>query len=252
MSTCFARWREPMGFEDECFSESVDQMIDAALDSENPWLKGIDRERLERDGHVRLKFEHRTQIPVLSSQHFFPLPKVTFQRRAERLNSTTRHSRRRASIRLSSSFRPRESRHSTQAKEFPLELLARKADNFLNPLSLISVGAGDGRTGLLEMNAADAQARRSRMATSPRVQPARRHPVRARVDGAVQPGVVSAGLNWAKLTRGAGTLTSSPQKNLRTWATPPRFIPSWLKWSCQARLLRMDPAVLDGLHCSTV
>ena len=45
-----------MGFEDTCFNDSVDQMIDQALVSPNPWLRGIDRARLERESHVRLEF----------------------------------------------------------------------------------------------------------------------------------------------------------------------------------------------------
>ena len=49
----FRALAERMGFDEDCFRESVDQMIDAALDSENPWLRGIDRERLEREGHVQ-------------------------------------------------------------------------------------------------------------------------------------------------------------------------------------------------------
>src|SRR5208282_1576125 len=52
----FRALAERMGFEDECFRESVDQMIDAALDSDHPWLRGIDRERLQREAHVRLNF----------------------------------------------------------------------------------------------------------------------------------------------------------------------------------------------------
>src|SRR5882762_5192572 len=47
---------EKMGFDEACFSESLDEMIDLALSSPNPWLKGIDRERLEREGHARLNF----------------------------------------------------------------------------------------------------------------------------------------------------------------------------------------------------
>src|SRR5207248_9620987 len=39
---------ERMGFEEECFRESVDEMIDSALDSKDPWLEGINRERLEQ------------------------------------------------------------------------------------------------------------------------------------------------------------------------------------------------------------
>src|SRR6202161_34784 len=44
-----------MGFTDKCFHETVDEMIDSALESEDPWLNGISRERLER-GQVRLNF----------------------------------------------------------------------------------------------------------------------------------------------------------------------------------------------------
>ncbi|MGC2549467.1 MAG: molybdopterin-dependent oxidoreductase, partial [Candidatus Sulfotelmatobacter sp.] len=45
-----------MGFTEDCFSESTDEMIDGALASSNPWLQGITRERLQREGHVRLNF----------------------------------------------------------------------------------------------------------------------------------------------------------------------------------------------------
>src|SRR5579872_2986529 len=45
-----------MGFEDECFRETVDEMMDAALQSPNPWLQGIDRRKLEDEGHIRLNF----------------------------------------------------------------------------------------------------------------------------------------------------------------------------------------------------
>ena len=64
----FRALAERMGFDDDCFRESVDQMIDAALHSENPRLRGIDRERLQREGHVRLNFENQLSDPVLSSQ----------------------------------------------------------------------------------------------------------------------------------------------------------------------------------------
>src|SRR5579863_8757952 len=45
-----------MGFEDDCFRDSVEEMMDQALESPNPWLHGITRERLEREGQVRLNF----------------------------------------------------------------------------------------------------------------------------------------------------------------------------------------------------
>ncbi len=52
----FAGLAARMGFEEECFRETVDSMIDRALDSPNPWLKGITRQRLESEPQVRLNF----------------------------------------------------------------------------------------------------------------------------------------------------------------------------------------------------
>ena len=49
----FRELAERMGFADECFGESVDQMIDVALTSKNPRLQGIDRGRLEREGSCK-------------------------------------------------------------------------------------------------------------------------------------------------------------------------------------------------------
>ena len=43
-----------MGFEDDCFRETIDDLIDIALSADVPQLKGITRERLERDPNVRL------------------------------------------------------------------------------------------------------------------------------------------------------------------------------------------------------
>jgi hypothetical protein len=40
-------------------------MMDTAFHSENPRLHGIDHERLQREGHVRLNFETCYQITVL-------------------------------------------------------------------------------------------------------------------------------------------------------------------------------------------
>ncbi len=120
----FRALAERMGYEDECFAESVDDMIDVALASENPWLKGIDRERLDREGHVRLNFPANgaTQVPPSQKSvdsnaeldssrtarrpsphghdHFFLLRTATSLPQAARLSFTTNHSRRRDCIRL--------------------------------------------------------------------------------------------------------------------------------------------------------
>jgi anaerobic selenocysteine-containing dehydrogenase len=118
---------------------------------------------------------------------------------------------------------PAESRHGTKTK-FPLELLARKADNFLNSsfCDIPSVQKME-ETNLLEISSADARARGIADGDTVKVYNRRGEIfLRARVDGAVQPGVVSAKLNWAKLTpglRNINVLTSEKLSDLGNSAT---------------------------------
>jgi len=122
-------------------------------------------------------------------------------------------------------FRPPvESRHGKQGAAFPLELLARKADNFLNSTfsNLPSVQEME-ETNLLEIHSADARARGIADGETVRVYNRRGEIfLKARVDGAVQPGVVSASLNWAKLGpgfRNINVLTSEKLSDLGNSAT---------------------------------
>ncbi len=74
-----------MGFEDECFREPVDTMIDAALQSGVPQLKGITRQRLESDPHVRLNLHgDDSDRPVAAVRQRIPI------RPTERRGSSTR------------------------------------------------------------------------------------------------------------------------------------------------------------------
>jgi len=119
---------------------------------------------------------------------------------------------------------PAESRHGGQGAAFPLELLARKADNFLNSTfsNLPSVQTME-ETNLLEMHSADARSRGIADGDAVRVYNRRGEIfLKARVDGAVQPGVVSARLNWAKLGpgfRNVNVLTSEKLSDLGNSAT---------------------------------
>src|SRR3954451_25437788 len=57
-----------MGFDDPCFTESIEEMMDGALDNpSNKFLSGIDRERLERENSVRLNFSHVGTAPLPST-----------------------------------------------------------------------------------------------------------------------------------------------------------------------------------------
>jgi anaerobic selenocysteine-containing dehydrogenase len=111
---------------------------------------------------------------------------------------------------------PSESRHGTKGDALPLELLARKADNFLNTTftNLPSVQEME-EPGLLEISAADARARG--IADGDRVRVFNRRgdvELKARVDGKVQPGVVSAILYWAKMARGFQSINSLTSEKL--------------------------------------
>jgi anaerobic selenocysteine-containing dehydrogenase len=217
-----------MGFKEDCFRESVDEMIDAALDTPDPFLRGIDRERLEQ-GAVRLNFSGqgpvgRGQSVAEPADPFLPFAKGNFRTvsgKAELYNEALISQ----GLDPVADFKPpSESRHGAGKNGFPLELLARKHDNFLNSTfsNLPSVQEME-EPGLLEICAADARARSIRTGDQVRVFNHRGEVLlKAQVDGKVQPGVVSARLNWAKMTPGfqsINTLTSEKLADMGNSAT---------------------------------
>jgi anaerobic selenocysteine-containing dehydrogenase len=231
-----------MGFEDECFRESVDEMIDGALASGNPWLEGISRERLERDPYVRLNFSSR--LPVAgcpqenspgasrvddanvdaANQPFLPFARGNFRTVSGKAELYSEALKAQGLDPVVEFTPPAESRHGAEHATFSLELLARKADNFLNSTfsNQPSVQQME-ETGLLEMHAADARMRGIAQGDTVRVYNRRGEIfLKARVDGAVQPGVVSAKLNWAKLGpgfRNINVLTSEKLTDMGNSAT---------------------------------
>ena len=221
----FRALAEYMGFEDECFKESVDQMMDSALVSKNPWLKGINRERLAREGHVRLSFEGPIGNNGSEKFSFFlPFAKGNFATPSGKAELYSESLKTQGLDPVVEYKPPTESRQGAKSKLFPLELLARKADNFLNStFSNLPVTQQMEEVGLLEMNLMDARARG--IADGDRVRAFNRRGdilLTARVDGAVQPGVVSAKLFWAKLSadgKNINVLTSEKLTDLGNSAT---------------------------------
>ncbi|MGA9389566.1 MAG: molybdopterin-dependent oxidoreductase, partial [Candidatus Sulfotelmatobacter sp.] len=224
-----------MGFADECFSESLDSMIDGALASKNPWLEGITRERLEREGHVRLNFTvSGSSLPASaaaiaeggseSSAPFLPFAHGNFRTPSGKAELYSEAMKALGLDPVVEFKPPSESRHGAEKETFPLELLARKADNFLNSTftNQPSVQAME-EVGLLEMHSTDAEVRAISNGDRVRVYNHRGEIfLKARVDGAVQPGVVSAKLNWAKLSSGfrnINVLTSEKLSDLGNSAT---------------------------------
>jgi molybdopterin guanine dinucleotide-containing S/N-oxide reductase-like protein len=218
----FRTLAERMGFDDECFRETDDSMIDHALESPNSRLKGITRERLEQEHRIRLNFEsgtthvgtHPLVRPAKQSEAKEPAPYLPFANgnfptpsgKAEFFSETLKCQGLDPVVAFTP---PEESRHGSSAAGFPLELLARKPDNHLNTTfaNLPTVREMEPGIGDLEMHPKDAEARGVHNGDQIRAFNNRGQIVlRAKVDGAVQPGVVAARLDWARFNPGGGNI----------------------------------------------
>jgi len=220
-----------MGFRDECFSESVDEMIDGALAGKNPYLQGISRERLERERQVRLNFAASGAESTVKqngdAEPFLPFARGNFRTPSGKAELYSEAMKALGLDPVAEFTPPEESRHGIQGKEptgFPLEFLARKADHYMNSTFCDQPSVQEmEKTNLLEMHAADARARGIADGETVRVYNRRGEIfLTARVDGAVQPGVVAAKLNWAKLgpgLRNVNVLTSEKLSDLGNSAT---------------------------------
>jgi len=235
----FRALAEKMGLEEDCLRDSDDAMIEEALDSPNPWLEGITRERLEKEGHIQLNFNAKSDPMTGTHEPFLPFAHGNFRTPGGKALLYNEALKAQGLDPVAAFIPPDESRHAEKAKAFPLELLARKADNFLNSTftNLPSVQAME-ETGLLEMNSADANRRGIRDGDRVKVFNQRGEiELQAKVDGAVSAGVVAAKLNWAKLTpgnRNINVLTSEKLTDLGNSATfysvlveVELFQPSW-------------------------
>ncbi len=228
----FRALAERMGFQEDCFRESVDQMIDLALSSRDPWMEGINRERLER-GHMRLNVPASSSQPPASGAEpvstgqpekfapaeaapFLPFAEGNFRTPSGKAELYCEALKAQGLDPVAAFVPPSESRHGRNSGFYPLELLARKADNFLNSTfsNLPSLQQME-EPGLLEISAADARPRRISDGDPVRVFNERGNILlKARVDGRVQPGVVSARLNWAKMTAGFQSINSLTSEKL--------------------------------------
>ena len=192
-----------MGFKDPCFRESVDSMIDRALDARNPRLEGITRQRLEQEPFVRLNFGNSTGTAQPTGP-FLPFAQGGFSTPSGKAEFYSESLQQQGLDPVVAFTPPTESRHGTGSHSgFPLELLARKPDNHLNSsfANLPTVRKMEARMGDLEMHLSDAEARGIRDGDRVRAFNARGEIVlQARVDGAVCPGVVAARLDWARLS----------------------------------------------------
>src|SRR5579864_6444777 len=212
-----------MGFPEKEFRQTADEMIDLALSSGHEWLKGIDRVRLEKEGHIRLNLP-ANETSKGNGTFFLPFSNGVFPTHSGKAELYSEQLAAEGLDPVVSFTPPVESRHSAVAASYPLEMLARKADNFLNSsfTNIPSVQELEERE-LLEISQADARARGITSGERVRVFNSRGEIfLTAKVDGTVQPGVVSARLNWAKLSanaRNVNVLTSEKLTDMGASAT---------------------------------
>jgi anaerobic selenocysteine-containing dehydrogenase len=211
----FAELARRMGFTESCFRESVDDAIDLALSTKHPRLAGIDRQRLEREGHARLNFAAAAAGAGLSQGEpppaqteandapFLPFANGNFDTPSGKAEFYSERLAAEGVDPLPVFRAPRESRHSGN-KRFTLELLPRKPDNCLNStfcnLPAHQTLEPEPR---LEMNPLDAAARGISDGAPVRVYNDRGELVLpAKLDASVQAGIAVARLGWAKLAPG--------------------------------------------------
>ena len=198
-------------FPDEpAFRDSEDDLIAQALDTEHPWFKGITPATLSKQNHIRLNLPaslpfstpewfktptNRGQFsdPILGVPEFIPSP---------------------------------ESRNSAAAKDFPLELLARKADNYMNSTFAnipVHQNMEIHHNGTLEIHPDDANSRQITTGDTVEVfNPRGTVSLQARLMSSLPLGVVAARLNWNKLApnnTGINVLTSERTTDIGAGAT---------------------------------
>jgi molybdopterin guanine dinucleotide-containing S/N-oxide reductase-like protein len=215
----FSQLAQRFGFPEACFRQSVDEMIDEALwtgEQDRPAaLQGITRERLEKEGHIRVN---------AASSPFLPFAEGGFQTSSGKAELYSKALAAQGLDPVANFVPPKESRHTEQAKKFPLELLSRKADNFLNT-SFANVESLQKleQPELLEMSSADALSRGIHDGDWVRVFNNRGDVrLRAHVNGSVQPGVVATRLTWAKFApdgKSINALTSETLTDIGGGAT---------------------------------
>ena len=200
----FSQLAQKMGFPEECFRDTPEQIIRQALaigadgHSANAAMEHITLDDLQLQGRIPLAFhrdpeEHPFQ-PYTSGTWPTPTGKIEFYSEvlaAQGLDPLP-------------SFIPNvESRWNEAAKRFPLELLSRKNDNYMNSTfaNLDGHRKMEARTAQkLEMHPVDAESRGIADGDPVRIFNDRGSlSLTALVNGSVPPGVVSARLDWAKL-----------------------------------------------------
>jgi anaerobic selenocysteine-containing dehydrogenase len=174
-----------MGFEDECFRDSEDDMIRALLSSGHPFLEGITLERLDREHSVRLNVASGETPYRPFAEGNFGTASGKCEFGADALEYTP----------------PVESRFGDASlrRKYPLEMVSSKNDDSMNS-TFGNRDSVDKQTSVMHIAFEDAEPRGIRTGDLVRAFNDRGSLIlKADVDGVVGRGVVRApAVRWAK------------------------------------------------------
>lgn len=215
----FGQLAQRMGFTEPCFRDTPEEMIRQALSigadghSKNPNMEHITFEDLEREGHIPLAFhsdpDKQPFLPYTSGPLNTPSGKIEFF--SETLAASGLDG-------LPAFVPPVESRWNENAKKYPLELLARKSDNYMNSTfaNLPGHRKMEARTSQrIEMHPTDAESRGVVDGELVRVFNDRGSlELTAMLNSSLPAGVVAGRLDWAKLHPGGANINALTSERL--------------------------------------
>ena len=223
-----------LGFSDECFEDSEDNMIRALLQSDSPYLKGITLDRLNAENSVRLNVSSPGEPFLPFADGGFRTSSGNFEFGAEQLAYTP----------------PKESRFGDQnlAARYPLECVSAKNDDSMNS-TFGHRDEVDAQTSVLIMHPNDS-AHRS-ITSGDLVQAFNDHGAcffRVRVCTDVPPGVVRAhSTRWNKRSMFGLGINQLTSEQLTDVGGGPTF------YSCLVEVLRVtEPNAANGTNPSLI
>lgn len=185
----FRRLAARMGFTEECFQDSDEEMARQALDSSHPALAGITLERLEQEGSIRLNLPD-PYLPF--AEGGFPTPSGKCELYSEAMLKAGLDP-------LPNFTPPAESVISSPlAERYPLAMITPPAHSFLNStFANVPRLRQNEKEPIVELSAEDASARGITHGSSVRVYNDRGEVVlKAIISSRVRPGVVVAPSIW--------------------------------------------------------
>jgi len=227
----FSELAQRMGFAEECFRDTTEDLIAQALRSNGSQpavFAGISEQSLaEAGGHIRLRFEEESRgepfLPFAHGPFATPSGKIEFYSESLAAHGLDP---------LPGFIAPTESRHTAAAtRRYPLEFLPRKADNYMNSTFAnlpVHQKMEHGHHATLEMHIDDAATRGISDGDLVEVFNARGSIcLTARITGnghaTVPAGVVASRLSWNKLSPGGHNVNLLTSQRLTDLGGGPTF-----------------------------